>query len=191
MNLKIPLDLGFSDVFTDARSGERTPTGAVRRGLRPSPHRSRGGSGLGARTVFTATSDRAVGLLREDGSNAESANVTGNRGGRRVRPGSCHLRVGRETETCWSVRRVRGNPQPADGTARRPSTLDVFGRQVIHGLRGVDGTSPTGALRCTSGRGVGNGVVVEEPKELGPPQLDSVRSVPMAPGPMARATGSA
>lgn len=42
MDSKIPLDLGLCAVFTDARSGERTPTGAVRRGLRPSPHRSRG-----------------------------------------------------------------------------------------------------------------------------------------------------
>ena len=40
-------------------------------------------------------------------------------------------------------------------------------------------SAPSGALRCTCGRGVGTGVVVEEPKELGPPQLDSVRSVPI------------
>ena len=87
MFFEIPLDQVFCAVFTDARSEERTPIGAVRRGLRPSPHRSRGGSGVGARTVFTATSDRAVGLLREGGGNDESATATGDRSGSRVRPG--------------------------------------------------------------------------------------------------------
>ncbi len=170
---KYHLTRGYCGVFTDARSGERTPTGAVRRGLRPSPHRSRGESGIGARTVFTATSDRAVGLLREDEGNDESANVTGDRGGRRVRPGRRHLRVAAETETCWIVRRARGNPQPASGSARRPGTLGAFGRRVICRLRVA-----WCVTRCTFGWGAGNGVVVEEPKELGPPQLDSARSVP-------------
>ena len=79
MNLKIPLDLRFCQVFTGVCSGERTPTGAVRMGLRPGPHRPRGESGIGAWTVFTATSDRVGGLPREHDDNDESANVTGNR----------------------------------------------------------------------------------------------------------------
>jgi hypothetical protein len=60
-----------------------------------------------------------------------------------------------ETETCWSVRKLRGNPWPTSGAARRSGSQDVFGRPVD------------------------NGAVVEEPKELGPPQLDSARSVPI------------
>jgi hypothetical protein len=81
------------------------PTGAVRRGLRPSPHRSRGESGAGAWTVFTAISDRAVGLL----------GVRRQRrvGGRHGKPGRSSGQTGpavtfgwsRETETCWYVRR--------------------------------------------------------------------------------------
>lgn len=187
MFFEIPLDQGLSGVFTDARSGERTPTGAVRRGLRPSPHRPRGESGIGARTAFTATSNRVGGLLREDGSNDESASAAGDRGERRVRPGRRHLRVAAETETCWVARRARGNPWSASATARQPGTLGAFGHRVIHRLRTADGTSPPGALRCiygctsvhTCGWGAGNGVVVKEPKELGPPQLDSARSVPI------------
>ncbi len=184
MNLKIPLDQGLCGVFTDARSGERTPTGAVRRGLRPSPHRSRGESGFGARTVFTATSDRAVGLLREAGGNDESATVTGNRGGRRVRPG---------------LRPPSGDvgngdlPERSEVTGQ-PAAGERCGETTGHArrLRASGDLPPSGGGRHVAfGRCVGNGVVVEEPKELGPPQLDSARSVPMAPGPRARATGSA
>ncbi len=186
MFFEIPLDQGLSGVFTDARSGERTPTGAVRRGLRPSPHRPRGGSGVGTRTVFTATSNRVGGLLREDGNDDESASATGDRGERRVRPGRRRLRVASETETCWCVRRARGNPSSTNATARQPGTLGALGHRVINRLRAADGTSPPGALRCTCGWGAGNGVVVKEPKELGPPQLDSARSVPIG----ARTEGS-
>jgi len=113
--------------------------------------------------VFTATSDRAAGLLREAGGNAESANVAGNRGGRRVRPGRLHLRVVAETETCWIVRRARGNPQPASIAARQPGTLDAFGC--------------TSVRKRAPSRQRSRG---KEPKELGPPQLDSARSVPGA-----------
>lgn len=60
-----------------------------------------------------------------------------------------------ETEICWSVRRVRGNSQSVSGAARRSGSQAIFGWSV------------------------GNGAVVEEPKELGPPQLDSARSVPI------------
>jgi hypothetical protein len=170
VNLKIPLDQGFSGVFTDARSGERTPTGAVRRGLRPSPHRSRGDSGIGTRTVFTATSDRAAGLLREDGSNDESATVTGDRAGVGSDRACGHLRVTWETETCWSVRRCgetrhRRTVRRDDRARLSPSGDErpgAFGRQVAHRFR---------AGRMQRSRG-------EEPKELGPPQLDPARSVP-------------
>ena len=164
MNIKIPLDLGFCDVFTGDCSGERTPTGAVRMGLRPGPHRPRGESGIGARTVFTATSDRVDGLPREHDDNGESANVTGNRGGRRVRPGPLHLRVVRETGTCWSVRRARGNPQPADGPAEQPGTLDAFGQRAVRRLR----------ARCTQRRG-GSGAEGTVATPTGLSEVGSVR----------------
>jgi hypothetical protein len=113
--------------------------------------------------VFTTTSNRAVGLLREIGGNDESAIVTGDRDGRRVRPGRRRLRVAAETGTCCIVRRARGNPQPTSGTARRPGRVVAFGHTSV----------------CTwvSSRQRGRG---KEPKELGPPQLDSARSVPGA-----------
>ena len=183
MNSKIPLDLGFCEVFTDARSGERTPTGAVRRGLRPSPHRSRGESGIGARTVFTATSDRAVGLPREDESNDESANAAGDRGGRRVRPGRRRLRVAAETETCWSVRRARGNLQSEGATARRPGTLGAFGRRVTCRPRAAGARHLR--VKC------GNGVVVRSRRIWGHPNWTRRGRFRLAPGPRARATGSA
>ena len=163
MFFEIPLDLGFCGVFTDARSGERTPTGAVRRGLRPSPRRSRGAAesehGQCSRPPRTGLSD-SFGSV--DG-NDESANVVGNQGGRRVRPGRRRLRAAAETETCWIVRRARGNPQPASGTARQPGTLVAFGR--------------TSVRRWAPSRQRSRG---KEPKELGPPQLDSARTVPGA-----------
>ena len=184
MNSKIPLDQGLSGVFTDARSGERMPTGAVRRGLRPSPHRSRGESGIGARTVFTATSDRAVGLLREAGSYDESANVSRDRGGRRVRPGRRDLRVATETETCWSVRRARGNPQPTNGAARRPGTLTAFGWRATCHLRVVGGTSLSGGMQATESW-------LRSRRNWGHPNWTQRGRFLMAPGPRARATGSA
>ena len=111
--------------------------------------------------MFTATSHRAVGLLREDGSDDESANVSGDRGGRRVRPSRRRLRAAAETETCWIARRARGHPQPTGDAARRPGTLDA-----------VECTSVHAQVWCVQrGRG-------KEPKELGPPQLDSAKSVP-------------
>ena len=113
--------------------------------------------------MFTSTSDRAVGFLRGFGGNDESANVAGDRGGRRVGPRRRRLRVAAETETCWTVRRARGNPQPAKGSARRPGRFVAFGR--------------TSVRRETPGRQGSRG---KEPKELGPPQLDSARSVPGA-----------
>ncbi len=111
--------------------------------------------------MFTATSDRAVGLPREIGGNDESADVAGNRDGRRVRPGRRRLRVAAETETCWIVRRARGNPQPASGVARRPGMLVAFGRTSVRNW----------APSRQRSRG-------KEPEELGPPQLDSARTVP-------------
>jgi len=149
----------------------RRPGGEDRASARlASPARS---SGIGTRTVFTATSDRAVGLLREVGGNDESANVTGNRGERRVRPGRHHLRVVAETETCWIVRRARGNPQPASGAARQPGTLDAFGRTSVR----------NGAPGRQRSRG-------RSRRNWGHPNW-SQRGRFLAPGPRARATGSA
>lgn len=163
MFFEIPLDLGFCSRFTDARSGERTPTGAVRRGLRPSPHRSRGAAesehGQCSRPPRTGLSD-SFGSV--DG-NDESADVAGNRGGRRVRPGRRRLRAAAETETCWIVRRARGNPQPASGTARQPGTLVAFrahlgaqvgAEQATESWEGAEGTgaTPTGLSESGSWR---------------------------------------
>ncbi len=179
MNFKIPLDLGFCAVFTDPRSGERTPTGAVRRGLRPSPHRSRGASGIGARTVFTATSKRADELLRERGGNDESANVTGNRGGRRVRPG--RRSPSGDVGDGGLLERSEGTGQPAAG--------GWFGEAIGHAqsLRALGDLPPSGggwhsAFGCTSvhmrvrcrQRSCGRGA-----EGTGPPQLDSAKSVPI------------
>jgi hypothetical protein len=170
VNLKIPLDQAFSGVFTDARSGERTPTGAVRRGLRPSPHRSRGESGIGTRTVFTATSDRAAGLLREHGSNDESATVTGDRAG-----------VGSDRARCtfgWCGKRrpagtFEGAGQPVIGERYGETTGQACRPRVTSDL------APSGGRwHIAFGRDACNGVVVKEPKELGPPQLDPARSTP-------------
>ena len=121
--------------------------------------------------MFTATSDRAVGLLREDGSNDESASASGDRGGRRVRPG---------------LRPPSGDVGNGDLLERstdtgKPEVGERCGETTGHAWhpRVVGGLMPSGSRRHVAfGRGVGNGVVVEEPKELGPPQLDSARSVP-------------
>lgn len=163
MFFEIPLDQGFCTLFTDPRSGERTPTGVVRTGLRPIPHRPRGESGIGARTVFTAISDRVTVGFRVDGGNDESANVTGDRGGRRVRPDPRSPPGGRGRRRPAGAFGGSGQPVPRGVAARRPGT-----------------PSPSGGGGCsTFGSGAGNGVMAQEPKDLGPPQLDSVRSVPI------------
>jgi hypothetical protein len=104
--------------------------------------------------VFTATSDRAVGLPREDGSNDESVHVTGNRGGRRVRPGPRAPSGG------------RGRRRPAEG-------FDATGQPGAGGASARrSGSDQLSGWSGQRSRG-------EEPKELGPPQLDSARSVPI------------
>ena len=142
---EIPLDQGFCDVFTDARSGERTPTGAVRRGLRPIPHRSRGAAesehGQCSRPSRTGRSGSS-----ECDGNDESADVTGDRGGRRVRPGPRSPSGG------------RGKRRPAgvcggDG-ATRHRRADRRGRP-----------GPRGAF----GQPVGNGAVVRSRRNWGHP----------------------
>ncbi len=138
MILKIPLDLGFCTVLTGIRSGERTPTGAVRMGLRSDPHRRRGAADSGRGQSPPATSDRARGSLRATGSRRpEQATVTasgqtGSTGNRRRRGPAGSLR--------------------ATGEARRGNRAS----QLAAGRRG-------------SG---------SEPKDLGPPQLASERTVP-------------
>ena len=127
----------------------------MRRGLRPSPRRSGGESGAGTRTEFTATSNRAVGPPRGLGGDDESAHVTGDRDGRGVRPGPRPPSGG------------RGRRRPAGVSAGHGATRSRWAVQ-----RGDRVRSPP------DGRRTGNGAVVEEPKDLGPPQLDSARSVP-------------
>jgi hypothetical protein len=165
---EIPLDQAFCVVFTDVRSGERTPTGAVRRGLRPSPHRSRGESGIGAWTVFTATSDRAVGLLREVDGNDESATATGDRSGSRIRPGRRSPSGGRRK------RRSAGAFGRCEGTRDR--------RMVRRGDR-VHGASSDG--RWTTEQWL------RSRRIWGHPNWTQRGRFRLAPGPMARATGSA
>jgi len=97
-----------------------------------------------------------------------------------------HLRVGSETGACWSVRLGTGRPAagrvvrrsdrarsapPGDGRVAHLRVRYGFHLRVHFGARG---------------EGICNGAVVEEPKELGPPQLDSARSVPIG----ARTDGS-
>ena len=179
MFFEIPLDQGFSGVFTDARSGERTPTGAVRMGLRLDPRRSRGaaesGHGQCSRPPRTGRS----------GSFGRPAATTGRRPSRETGAGvgsdraDGRLRVASETGACWSVRLGTGQPAAGRGVRRSDrarSTPSGDGR-VPHPRVGYT-VPPSGALRC-SRDGAGNGAVVEEPKELGPPQLDPARSVPI------------
>lgn len=179
MNLEIPLDQGFSGVFTDVRSGERTPTGAVRRGAsaQPTPltrrKRNRNTDSVHSHLA------RAAGLPREVGSNDESATVAGDRGGRRVRPG---------------LRPPSGDGGDGDLLGRstgtgQPAASGRVGETTGHAchLRVAGDLTPSGdRWHDAFGRSAGNGVVVEEPKELGPPQLDSARSVPIG----ARTEGS-
>ena len=128
--------------------------------------------------MFTATSDRAVGLLREAGSNDESANVAGDRGGRRVRPG---------------LRPPSGDVGDGDLLERskgtgKPGVGERYGETIGHArrLRAAGDLSPSGG-GCTSPSGeVWQRSRGEEPKDLGPPQLDPARSVPIG----ARTEGS-
>ena len=64
MILKIPLDLGFCDVFTEHRSEQRMRTGAMRRGFRfveVQPTSLTTHSGIGAGQCSPAISDRVLG----------------------------------------------------------------------------------------------------------------------------------
>jgi hypothetical protein len=170
VNLELPLDQVFSDVFTDARSGERTPTGAVRRGLRPSPHRSRG--------------------------TAEPEHGQCSRPPRTELPGSFG-RTGATTSRRPSRETVRASgqtgPAAPSGGAGNGDLLErsrVAGQPVIAERcgettgqacrpRATSDLAPSGGRwHIAFGRDACNGVVVEEPKELGPPQLDPARSVP-------------
>lgn len=122
----IPLDLRFSEVFNDICSGERTPTGAVRRGLRPDPHRRRGAAESEQDSVHGHLRPGprfAFGWSGEDGESAPGRGTAqaGSRSGVRsdrvvVRP------QGRtaKTETCWVVRET-GRVGEADRTGSRPS----------------------------------------------------------------------
>jgi hypothetical protein len=113
---KYPLTRGFVEsllILVPESAADRS--GEEGASAQPTPLTRR--SGVGARTVFTATSNRADGLPWEPAGDDESAGVTGNRGDRRVRPDRRHLRVPQETETCRSVRRTRGNSRPANGAA--------------------------------------------------------------------------
>jgi hypothetical protein len=152
VNLKIPLDLGFCDVFTDDRSGERTPTGVVRRGLRPSPHHSRGAAesehGQCSRPPRTGLSDsfgRPGATTSRRTSRATGAGVGSDR-----------------TGVAFGWRRKR---RPAGAFGEHGATRSWRAGRRDDRAR----SAPSGAGWA--------GSCGEEPKELGPPQLDSVRSV--------------
>jgi hypothetical protein len=153
-------------------------------GFGPAHTVSRGESGIGARTVFTATSDRAVGLLREDGSNGESANVAGDRGGRRVRPG---LRPpSGDVGDGDLLERSTGTGKPAAGERCGETTGHARGPRATGDLL------PSGdGWHAIFGWGVGNGVVVRSRRIWGHPNWTQRGRFRLAPGPMARATGSA
>ena len=183
MNLKIPLDQAFSGVFTDVRSGERTPTGAVRRGLRPSPHRSRGESGIGARTVFTATSHGLPDSLGRSGA------TTSRRPPREIGAGvgsdrACgHLRVTEETETCWAFE--------GHGATRGQRMLGETTGHARH-LRVTSDMSPSGGRwHDASGRRAGTELWSRSRRNWGHPNWTQRGRFRLAPGPRARATGSA
>jgi hypothetical protein len=147
---EIPLDQVFSGVFTDARSGERTPTGAVRRGLRPDPHRSRGAAESGhgqcsrpPRTGRSSSFGRSAATTGRRASRVTVAGVGSDRAGG-------HLRVASETEACWSVRPGTGRPAAGRVVRRsdRARSSPSGGGRVRH-LRVGYGVPPPGALRCT------------------------------------------
>jgi hypothetical protein len=151
---EIPLDQVFCGVFTDARSGKRTPTGAVRRGASAQP------TPLTRRERSRSTDSvhghlgPGHGRLSSRAGNDESANVTGDRGGRRVRPDPRAPSGGRGRRRPAGAFDATGQPGVENEPARRS------GSQQLSGWSGQ------------RSRG-------EEPKELGPPQLDSARSVPI------------
>jgi hypothetical protein len=124
-----------------------------RSGARPAPLTRR--SGAGARTVFTAISDRAVGLL----------GVRRQRrvGGRHGRPWRASGQTGPAVTFGW-----------AEGDGDLPDRAEVTRRLGIDERTG-EATGSTGRLRAAGGQRSGG----EEPKELGPPQLDSAKPVPI------------
>lgn len=140
------VDQGFRGVFTDARSGERTPTGAVRMGLRPTPHRSRGTAESEHGQCSPATSNRANERLRAVGRNGESATVTGNRSGSRVTPGRWSPSGGgrrrRPAEALGRRRQLRR----AGVAARQPGLRETAGDGAVVGADG-SGATPTGLGR--------------------------------------------
>ena len=73
MFFEIPLDLGFYRVFTNPRSGKRTPTGAVRRGFGPARTANEAKAESEHGQCLPATSNRAHGHLRVNKGNGESA----------------------------------------------------------------------------------------------------------------------
>ena len=156
-----PLDQGLCDVFTDARSGQRTPTGAVRRGLRPSPHRRRGAAET---RIGQCSRPPRTGLSGSFGSAAATTS----------RPPSRETGTGvGSNRACDDLRVVAGDGdllERAEGT----SSLVTDGRcgEAI-------GSEPPSGVRGQRSSGV-------EPEELGPPQLDPARSVPIG----ARTEGS-
>ena len=168
MNSKIPLDQGLCAVFTDARSGERTPTGAVRRGAsaQPTPltrrKRNRGMDSVHGHL------ERAVELPRESGGDDESATATGDRSGSRVRPDR------------WSPsgdRRKRRPAGPFEGCG------ETRGRRMVRRGDRVRWASSDG--RWTTE------LWLRSRRNWGHPNWTQRGRFRLAPGPMARATGSA
>ena len=154
MILEIPLDLGFCDVNTEHRSEQRMRTGAVRRGLRfvgVQPTSFTTHSGIGAGQCSPAISDRVLG---------ETQVFLGTTGSRR--PEQATAKASGQTGSTGNRRQRRpagacpGDPSGSHGgvPARQPGPRET---QVAWGQRG-------------------NG---SEPKDLGPPQLASVRTVPI------------
>jgi hypothetical protein len=130
---EIPLDQGFRAVFTDARSGERTPTGAVRRGLRPSPHRSRGAaeSEHGQRSRPPRAERRGPPGARRSDRVGDRHRETG--GGRRVRPGRRPPSGGRRRRRPAGAVDGTGRPVPAEASARRRGSGPAFGWEAGNG----------------------------------------------------------
>jgi hypothetical protein len=183
VNLKIPLDQVFSGVFTDARSGERTPTGAVRRGLRPSPHRSRGTAepehGQCSRPPRTGlpNSFGRKGATTSRRPSRETVRASGQTG---PAPPSGDVGNGDLLERS----RVRGNLSSANGAARRPGRLVALGRRATWRLRAAGGTSLSGGTHAT-------GSWSRSRRNWGHPNWTQRGRFRRAPGPRARATGSA
>jgi hypothetical protein len=152
---EIPLDQGFCEVFTWSRSGERTPTGAVRMEFRLDPCRSRGTAesehGQCSRPPRTGLSDPF---------GASTATTS--------------RRTPRETGAGVGSDRAHGHLRvvESDGDLLERSSE---ARKLAVGERDGEANEFDGHLRVVGGRG-SRGV---EPKDLGPPQLDPARSVPI------------